>query len=389
MTAKAITEIWKDSAGLIESRVDQIESAVAELLDGGLSDEYRAAAIHAAHTLAGSVGSFGFAQAGTLAREAELLLSANAAPGPAAVVRLSAIAVRLREELTGKTVPADSPSAGAVPGTIVAIIDDVMILALLTAMLGPRGIVVHGVRISLLASEAIQRVCPHMLVVDIDTPRLNAVALCERIRSDEATAKIPILLLGLAPEQATLDALFKAGANEYVPKPVNLEELVGNITRVMPADGASTRTPAIVGADPPEALARNTDIAILDDDVVLATLLCETLQPRGLSCRVINNGIDAVGELCGKRPRTRPAVILMELSLPGLDGMAVLRVFAKDGVTRRARVVMLTARTLESEVLEALELGAHDHIAKPFSIPLLMHHLRDALPGSLAGAVGE
>src|SRR4051812_24002412 len=157
VTAKAIAEIWKESAALVQSRVERIESAVAELLDGGLSAEYRVAAIHAAHALAGSVGSFGFAEAGTLAREAELLLSAKAAPGPADVVRLSAIVVRLSEQLAATTLPPDAATDGAGPRTIVALIDDVMILELLTAALGPRGIVVHGVRIGLLAPETMQR----------------------------------------------------------------------------------------------------------------------------------------------------------------------------------------------------------------------------------------
>ena len=40
---------------------------------------------------------------------------------------------------------------------------------------------------------------------------------------------------------------------------------------------------------------------------------------------------------------------------------------------------MLTARSLESEVLQALDLGAFDHVAKPFSVPVLMHRIRRAL----------
>jgi DNA-binding response OmpR family regulator len=44
-----------------------------------------------------------------------------------------------------------------------------------------------------------------------------------------------------------------------------------------------------------------------------------------------------------------------------------------------ARVIMLTARSGEREVLEALELGAFDHVAKPFSVPVLMQRIRRAL----------
>jgi DNA-binding response OmpR family regulator len=57
----------------------------------------------------------------------------------------------------------------------------------------------------------------------------------------------------------------------------------------------------------------------------------------------------------------------------------VLRALARDRVLERTRVVMLTVRAGEREVLDALELGATDHVAKPFSIPVLVQRVRRAL----------
>jgi DNA-binding response OmpR family regulator/HPt (histidine-containing phosphotransfer) domain-containing protein len=380
MTANAIARIWRESADLVRSRVEQIEDAAAELLDGGLGAEYRTVAIHAAHMLAGSAGSFGFAQASTLAREAELLLEANVAPGPSAVLRLSAIAVQLREQLVDKPVPVLVTTEH--PRTIVAVIFDVMLLELLGAALGPRGIIVHGVKLSVLARDAIHRVRPNVIVIDIDTPNLDGVALCRDVRSDLAMADTPIIVLGLDTDATRVEALLAAGATAHVAKPVDLEQLVERLTTTL------SQTRRTSGARPkPESRTpqntengeRTTDVAILDDDAILSALLCQTLESRGHSCRVIDNGVDAMTELCGRRSRMRAAVVLMEVSLPGLDGLSLLRAFGKAGVTQRARIVMLTARTLESEMLQALELGAHDYIAKPFSIPVLMHRLRGAL----------
>jgi diguanylate cyclase (GGDEF)-like protein len=123
----------------------------------------------------------------------------------------------------------------------------------------------------------------------------------------------------------------------------------------------------------------HVDIVLVEDDIALAGLLSHTMQTRGHTTRCIGNGDDAVASLCGNAPRLQGRVIVLDVDLPGRDGFEVLRALARDGVTERSRVVMLTVRATEPEVLQALELGAFDHIGKPFSVQILMQRLRRAL----------
>jgi len=74
-------------------------------------------------------------------------------------------------------------------------------------------------------------------------------------------------------------------------------------------------------------------------------------------------------------------VLLLDVDLPGLNGLGVLRRLAHDGVLQRTRVIMLTVQSAESEILDALELGACDHVAKPFSLPVLLQRIRHTLQG--------
>lgn len=67
------------------------------------------------------------------------------------------------------------------------------------------------------------------------------------------------------------------------------------------------------------------------------------------------------------------------MDLPGVDGIGVLRRLEGTGVLERTQVIMLTVRSKEEEVLETLELGAFDHVAKPFSIPVLLQRIRRAM----------
>jgi DNA-binding response OmpR family regulator len=71
--------------------------------------------------------------------------------------------------------------------------------------------------------------------------------------------------------------------------------------------------------------------------------------------------------------------VVLDVSLPGLDGFAVLRRVRAAGLEGRIPVVLLTARAAEDEVVAGLELGAVDYVAKPFSPLVLMSRLERVL----------
>ena len=139
--------------------------------------------------------------------------------------------------------------------------------------------------------------------------------------------------------------------------------------RILPA-GWSEESPERAGT---------VDVLVVDDDEALAGLLVHALETRGYRVRWIDDGRAAVEALGGPRPALRARVVLLDVDLPGYDGLSVLRALGRDRVLERTRVVMLTVRAGEREVLDALELGATDHVAKPFSIPVLVQRVRRAL----------
>lgn len=76
----AIRKIWKDNLPLTHSRLATLESALTALNAGGLSDELRTQAMHDAHKIAGSAGSFGLTELSEIARQVEVLLEAGTPP---------------------------------------------------------------------------------------------------------------------------------------------------------------------------------------------------------------------------------------------------------------------------------------------------------------------
>jgi CheY-like chemotaxis protein len=132
------------------------------------------------------------------------------------------------------------------------------------------------------------------------------------------------------------------------------------------ADGAAELAGAVI------------DVLLVEDDDALSQLLVRALESSGYTAAVISDGRLAVEMLTGAAPLSC-RVILLDVDLPGLDGLAVLRQLTAAGVTERTPTIMLTVRSSESEVLEALQSGAVDHVAKPFSTPVLMERIRLAL----------
>jgi diguanylate cyclase (GGDEF)-like protein len=182
-----------------------------------------------------------------------------------------------------------------------------------------------------------------------------------------------------APDGTPFTASFTAGVAEYPVDGSDLHALYraadGALARAKEA-GRARVVPAGWRSD--GAALEVVDVAVVEDDESLSQLLLHALETRGHTTRWIADGREAAEALAGGGGLTA-RVVLLDWDLPGLDGLSVLRALAEAGVLRRSRVVMLTVRATEAEVLRTLALGAFDHVAKPFSVPVLMQRVERAL----------
>jgi len=180
---------------------------------------------------------------------------------------------------------------------------------------------------------------------------------------------------------ARFHVTFSAGIAEYPTDGIDLQTLYwaanqalyqakeAGCNRILPAGWRLDQEPAL----------RNADIVLVEDDETLAQILLHAFETRGYHHVWLRDGEEAVNSLAGSYPRLKTRVVLLDVDLPRLDGLAVLRRLAHDGLLQHTRVIMLTFRADEREVLEALELGAFDHVTKPFSLPVLMQRIRRTL----------
>jgi two-component system phosphate regulon response regulator PhoB len=104
-------------------------------------------------------------------------------------------------------------------------------------------------------------------------------------------------------------------------------------------------------------------IAVVEDEPDLAEVVRYNLVREGFQVDVHGRG-DAALEAVRRRP---PDLIVLDLMLPGLDGLELTRALKRDPATARIPLVMLTARGDEVDRVVGLELGADDYVSKPFS----------------------
>ncbi len=116
-------------------------------------------------------------------------------------------------------------------------------------------------------------------------------------------------------------------------------------------------------------------ILIVDDEKDIVKMLNYNLKKEGYRTVDAHDGEDALDLAV----REHPDLIILDLMLPGIDGLEVCKQLKKEVKTSRIPVIMLTAKTQETDKIVGLELGADDYVSKPFSLKELIARIKAVL----------
>ncbi len=123
-------------------------------------------------------------------------------------------------------------------------------------------------------------------------------------------------------------------------------------------------------------------ILVVDDEVDIQELVRYNLQKEGFTVHTVGTGEEALSAA----ERIHPAAIVLDLMLPGIDGIQVCNRLKKEESTQDIPVIMLTAKTEEADMVDGLETGADDYITKPFSPKVLVARLKAVMRRTEAAA---
>jgi len=121
-------------------------------------------------------------------------------------------------------------------------------------------------------------------------------------------------------------------------------------------------------------MARET-LLVIEDERDLIEIIQYNFEREGYRVLCATNGEKGV-EIAREK---RPAVIILDLMLPGMDGIEVARKLRSDSETNDIAIIMLTAKSEESDVILGLGVGADDYVTKPFSVRELLARVRAVL----------
>jgi CheY-like chemotaxis protein/anti-sigma regulatory factor (Ser/Thr protein kinase) len=222
--------------------------------------------------------------------------------------------------------PAGEP-VGA--GAVLVVEDDRRSADLLRVYLESAGYGVAVARDGLEGLELARRLAPAAVMLDILLPELSGWDLLARLKQDPATSAIPIVIVSMLDERG---AGFALGAAEYLVKPVERDELLEALDRCV------TQAPG------------GRAVVVIDDDPLDLDLVEAALGPEGWTVLRAGGGEEGVRLV----RHARPAVVLLDLLMPEVDGFAVVEQLRSDPIVGDVPIVVLTAKELTAADRERL-----------------------------------
>ncbi|HVX87689.1 MAG TPA: response regulator [Gemmatimonadales bacterium] len=227
------------------------------------------------------------------------------------------------ESAAAGPVPLPTPAAEGSAGRILVIDDEAPVRALLRRFLTREGFTVDEAASGVAGVALALQQRPDAITLDVMMPGMDGWEVLAALKDDPTLRDIPVVMLTVVDDKKTGYSL---GAAEYVTKPIDREQL----RRVL----ARYRT---------DAAGRN--VLVVEDDAATAELVRRTLESEGWTVDVARNGREGLTRF----DATPPALVLLDLMMPEMDGFEFLETIRARPRASTAPVIVVTAKDLTAE----------------------------------------
>jgi len=203
--------------------------------------------------------------------------------------------------------------------------------------------------------EKVKYALPDLVLCDISMPGLGGVEVLKRIKELNQHI-IVIMLTGFGTLESAVECL-KLGAYDHIAKPVELKKLLVLFKEALNMNSKNVKN----------------KILIVDDEPQLVESIAVRLKASGYAVSTAPDGVSGIN----KFKEDEPDLVILDIMMPGLSGLDVLKELKQ--ISLNAPVIMLTAYGTPQSAVEALRLGAYDHLAKPFNTETLLEMIKQAL----------
>ena len=270
----------------------------------------------------------------------EITLRSALGAGTTFTIRIPASAAAAPVATTDIAPAADSAAsaASAARRTILVIDDDSAGCEVIARMLAREGLRAESATSGEEGIRRARELRPSLILLDVLMPNADGWTVLARLKDDPELAQIPVIMVSVTGQQ-TLG--FALGAADYLIKPVQRDHLVQTIEKHL-------------GKRPGQP------ILVIDDDATTRSMLRRLLERQDLQVVEAANGIEGLARM----EDSGPALVLLDLMMPEMDGFAFLQALRARGPDAARPVVVLTAKELTQKEQQLLAGHAYKVIAK-------------------------
>lgn len=358
-TLLALAGVWERFKGKINEQVDAIEQACCTLEQQTLSEEIRATAEKEAHTLAGSLGTFGLSAGSQLARKIEHLFQPGESLGQKQVKKLRKLVAALRQEISkdangvSTNEPVAAPLTAKDERPLLLVVDSDRHLTLQIAKEAD----IRGIRIEVAtklsaARLAIARQHPNVVLLNLSISKTTEDALALLAQLSTQTPPLPVLVFSARDNLTDRLEVARLGGSTFLHKPVSPAQVLESVTQVLQKPGT----------------AATNQVMIVDDDPQILATVRQLLEPWGLNVTTLEDPRQFWETL----KASEPDLLILDIKMPHASGVELCQVVRNDSSWSGLPIVFLTARTDAATVNQVFAAGADDFVSKPIVGPELV-----------------
>jgi len=341
--------------------VDLIERAVEALAASALEEQSRVQAQHVAHSLIGSVGTFGFVRASEAARALEREL-ADPDPDPDHAPAMSTLIAVMRRDLHHDVaVPQGAQSPMPVGEELRVLVVDVVLAlcARIAAEATSRGMHCDVAASPQAARSLWTERAPAVVLLDLTFPphgMADAYALLSELSA--ATPPIPVLVLTGTGEFVDRVEAARRGSRAFLPKSLRPAQVVDAVEQFLARDRLAA-----------------TRVLVVDDDPVVLDAMRALLEGQELEVATLADPLRFWETL----EEVAPELLILDVDMPGINGPELCRTVRNAPRWSGLAVIFATAHTDAATVEQVFGAGADDFIAKPIVGPELLSRVANRL----------
>ena len=361
--------LWERSKDKYRVRLNILEQAVTALVADTLSEELRQQAQLQAHTLLGSLGSFGLMDASRLSREIEQTFQTQKTLTQAEKEQLSQQVLALWQVLEQPMTPVEAVEA--VPETdfnqpmtvepkprLLVVDDDVALALALVSEASSWGIQADIASNLSKARETLAHLRPDVVLLDLCFPESaeNGFDLLTELTLEQPS--VPVVVFTAQESFSQRVKVARLGGRGFLQKPVTPAQAMEAIAQVLQQ---SSKTEA--------------KLLLVDDDPQILDVVRTLLEPWGFNLTLL----DDPQQFWDTLEKTAPDLLILDVEMPELSGIDLCQVVRNDPRWSELPVLFLSARTDMETIQSVFTVGADDYVSKPIVGPELVARILNRL----------